>query len=75
MTSQITDSFEPSVMTDKRLLAVTSFYRNLASGGDKGAEAVVAKCEQEMARRFGGATTLVADLVAVQSARKRWLPF
>ncbi len=75
MTSQHIDWTEPSVMTDEKLLALTSLYRDLASSGDTGAAAAVLKCERELSRRFGGATTLVADLVAVKTVRRRWLPF
>ena len=75
MTLRRIDSFEPSILTDEELLAMTAYHRDLAGDGDSGSAAAALKCEREMARRFGGATTLVADLVAFKAVRRRWLPF
>lgn len=66
-------NIEVAALSDHELVAATSRWRTRASSGNADACRVAREHEDEMNRRFGGATTMPAPFAGgLHSADKPW---
>ena len=73
MTQEDYRNIDVAALSDPELITATSLWRTRAAHGGTDAQRICRLHEDEMARRFGGATTMPASFMTdMQGAGKPW---